>query len=109
MTPDRRRPEASVAEAVVPVAVGVDDDASGQGSQTAQVGEQLVGLLVGGSRVDDEGTLLTEDDADVLIEHGVAADEHAIADFDPAGGANGGHDPQCSPSRVYHPADDVTD
>ncbi len=69
---------------VVEVAMRVDDHADGRGRQLAEVVDDLAGLLVGGSGVDDERLAVTQHDPDVLVEEGVAPDEDAIADLDPA-------------------------
>jgi hypothetical protein len=72
-----------VAETVVVMAVGVDDDPNGQGSQGAEIGKDLVRLAMGDTGVDDEHTFVAEDDADVLVEELVARDEDAIAHLRP--------------------------
>ena len=76
-------PEDRVAEAVVAVAVRVDDDADARRAELAQVVEHLAGLRGRGSRVDDEAPSATEHDDDVLVEEAVAADEDAVADLGP--------------------------
>ena len=84
VAPDRRRAEDRIAERMVVVAVGVDDDLDRCGRQLAQVVEDLARLRVGGAGVDDEGRIAAEDDADVLVVERVAPDEDAIADLRPA-------------------------
>ena len=84
VAPDRGRPEDVVAVGVVEVAVRVDDDRDRVGGQLAQVGQDLARLDVRRAGVDHQDLAPGEDDADVLVEEGVAPHEHAIADLDPA-------------------------
>ncbi len=84
MAPDRRRPEQRIAEGVVEVPVGVDDDRDRVGGQRAQVGEDLARLAIGRARVDDQRLASTQDHADVLVVELVAAHEDAVRDLDPA-------------------------
>ena len=99
VAPDRRGPEHRVAEGVVEVPVGVDDDRHGIRREGAQVGEDLARLPVRGARVDDQGLAVAQDHADVLVVELVAAHEHAIPDLDPAIGD--AHVPMIS-SRTRH-------
>jgi hypothetical protein len=48
------------------------------------VGEDLARLSIGGAGVDDGDLPVTEDEPDVLVVEGVAADIDALADLDPA-------------------------
>jgi len=84
LAPDRRRPEDVIAEGMVEMPVGVDDRSDREGRDLAQVRQDLATLDMGGASVDDECLSLAEDDPDVLVVERVAADEHAIADLDPA-------------------------
>ena len=68
---------------MVAVAVGVDDDADGQGGQLPEVRLDLGGLAVADPGVDEQGRLVAEDDADVLVVEGIAPDEDAVADLGP--------------------------
>ena len=72
---------------MIPVAVGIDGDTDGEGSEATQIGEDLVSGHVGRAGVDDERASVSQDDADVLVERDVAADEDAVADLEPAGRA----------------------
>ena len=73
-----------VAEGVVEVPVGVDDDRDRVGGQRAQVGQDLARLAVRRARIDDQGLTAAQDHADVLVVELVAAHEHAVRDLDPA-------------------------
>ncbi len=84
VAPDRCRPEDVVAEGMVEMSVRVDDRRDREGRELAQVREDLATLDVGGPGVDDERLPVAEDDSDVLVEERVPADEHAVADLDPA-------------------------
>jgi hypothetical protein len=83
VAPDRRRPERVVAEAVVAVAVGVDDDTDRQRRQRPQVIADLLSLAMADPGIDDQRRLVAEDDADVLVIELVARHEDAVADFGP--------------------------
>ena len=69
VAPDRRRPEHVVAERVIRVPVGVDNDADRVGGQLAQVVEDLAPLIVAAPGVDDERLVMAEYDADLLVEN----------------------------------------
>ena len=84
VAPDRRRAEDRIAEGMVVVAVGVDDDLDRCRRQLAQVVEDLARLRVGGAGVDDQGGVAAEDHADVLVVERIAPDEDPIADLRPA-------------------------
>ena len=87
--PDHGRPEGRVAEAVVAVAVSVDDDADAGRTQLAEVVEDLPRLDERGSGVDDEGCSAAQHGHDVLVVEAVAAHEDAVADLGPQGGHRG--------------------
>ncbi len=72
-----------IAERVVEVTVGVDDDRHRRRGQLVQVGQDLACLDMGGPRVDDEGLAIAEHDSDVLVEEGIAPHEDTICDLDP--------------------------
>ena len=67
VAPDRRRPEDVVAEGVVEMAVGVDDDLHRRRRQRPQVVDDLARLDVGRPRVDQEDVVAAEHDPDVLV------------------------------------------
>src|SRR5205085_12081046 len=83
LAPDRRRTEAAVAEAVVVVRVRVDHDPDGQRRERADVGQDLVALRVGDPRVDDQGLVPPEHEADLLVVEAIAADQDAVGDLRP--------------------------
>ena len=82
MAPDRRRPEDVVAEGVVEMAVGVDDDVHRRRGQRPQVVGDLARLDVGRPRVDQQDVVAPEHDPDVLVVELVATHEHPIADLE---------------------------
>ena len=104
VTPDDGRAEDCVAEAVVEVAVRVDDDADAGRAELAQVVEDLACLGRGAARVHDEGGATAEHGDDVLVEECVAAHEDAVADLGPgaahaanrSGGRRGGLRSACT-------------
>jgi hypothetical protein len=81
--PDLGGPQDAIAETVVGVAVGVDDDPDGEGSDRLEVPDDLGGLSVADSRVYEQDAGVTEYDADILVIEGVSPDEYAIADLGP--------------------------
>ena len=83
VTPDRRRSEDRVAEGVVEVPVGIDDDADRGVGQLADVLLDLARLGVGRARVDDQALGPAEHEADVLVVERIATDEDAVADLHP--------------------------
>lgn len=85
LPPDRRRPEDVVPECMVKVAMRVHDDRHRVGGEHPEVGNDLASLDMGRSGVDQQDRSVAQDGADVLVVELVAADEHAIADFDPGG------------------------
>ena len=89
VAPDDRRPEGRIAEAVVAVAVGVDDDADPGRTQLAEVVEDLPRLDERGPGIDDEGRAAAEHRHDVLVVEAVAAHEDAVADLGPHGAHRG--------------------
>ena len=72
-----------IAETVVGVAVGVDHDTDGEGSDRLEVGDDLGGLSVADPRVDEKDPGIAQHDADVLVVESVSPDEYAIADLGP--------------------------
>ena len=76
-------PEHRVAEAVVAVAVGVDDDPDARRAELPEVVEDLAGLRQGGSRVHDQRRSAAEHRRDVLVVEAVATHEDAVADLGP--------------------------
>ena len=58
--------------------------ATGSGRQGPQVVEDLARLAGGAPGVDDDRTVVGQDDADVLLEEAVAPDEDPVADLRPA-------------------------
>jgi hypothetical protein len=83
VAPDDGRPEVVIAEHVVGVPVAVDHQAHGKWRQAGDVGEQLPGVRRGRPGVDDEGLVIAEDDADLLVVEPVAPGEDAVADLEP--------------------------
>jgi hypothetical protein len=83
VAPDLRRPEDVIAEAVIGVAVGVDHDPDGEGSDRREVRDDLGCLSVADPRVDEKGARIAEHDPDILIVEGVSPDIDAVADFRP--------------------------
>src|SRR5204862_7755523 len=86
VAPDRRRAEHVVAEGVIVMPVGVDDDRDWIAGQLPEVVEDLAGLAVGEPRVDHQRLAIAADDADLLIEEAIAAAEDAISELDPGSG-----------------------
>ena len=83
VTPDRRRSEDRVAEGVVEVPVGIDDNADRGVGQLADVLLDLARLGVGRARVDDQALGPAEHESDVLVVERIATDEDASADLHP--------------------------
>jgi hypothetical protein len=83
VAPDLDRSEDVIAETVIGVAVGVDDEPDGEGSDLPEVGQRLGGLSVAESRVDEEDARVAKHDADVLVVEVVASDVDSVADLRP--------------------------
>ena len=81
--PDRRGPEDAVAEGVIEVPVGVDDERHRVTRQLAQVGEDLARLRRRRPGIDHQDVATAEHDADLLVEELEAPREDAIADLLP--------------------------
>jgi hypothetical protein len=81
--PDRGRPEVVVAEDVVGVPVGVDDQADRERRQACDVGNQLLGVAGRRARVDDEGLAVAEHHPDLLVVEAVATGEDPVAHLQP--------------------------
>jgi hypothetical protein len=92
MAPDFGGRKAGVPEGVVPMPVGVDNPGHREGGQGAQLLDELIGLAIRGTGVDNEEALLTHDNTDVEIEGREASPEDAVGQLiehrsrlDPAG------------------------
>ena len=83
LTPDRARPEPAVAEAVIVVCMRVHHDPDREVGERADIAQDLVALGVRDARVDDEGLVTPEDEADLLVVEAVAPHEHTVADLGP--------------------------
>jgi len=102
VAPDLGRPEDVIAEKVIGMAVGVDDEPDGEGSDCLEVIEDLLRLPVAEARVDEEDAGVAEHGRDVLVVEVVPPDVDSVADLCPTR-----HFTQGSRSDAYHRHDDV--
>jgi acylglycerol lipase len=84
VAPDGGWTEQGIAKDVIEVTVRVNDHRYRKRGQVAQVAQELPRLWIRRAGIDDQRLAVSEDHPDVLVVERIAANEDAVANFDPA-------------------------